>query len=267
LAKKLGKKELSAIGLILAVLAYVAMFCLVFVPANGVVIIEGKEYANHANTLNAFYILKALSEVGIAFINLQIWGMIADCIDDVQVKTGVREDGTSYAIFMFFRKFGQVIAAISINASLIAMGYNFAVQNFDESQIVLMYYLGTLIPVAMLGAAALLMLFRYPLTKKRLEELQDEKEAFYAKQELEDKRKAKLPAFTNLKIASYLPEENVAKLYSGFEFEYFVNKEKRFYCVLVKKTQGGSYLSYLRKAKEQFNEDLEDGKVDITPAA
>lgn len=181
LAKKFGKKEISAIGLVVCVLAYIAMFCLVFVPACGTTI-DG--YADHSNTLNWFYILKSISELGICIINLQIWSMIADCIDDVQVKTGVREDGTSYAIFMFFRKFGQVIAAISINGSLIAMGYNFAgAANFSDEQIRLMYYLGTLIPVVMIGISAFLMMFCYPLNKKRLEELQDQKEAMFARDE------------------------------------------------------------------------------------
>ena len=184
LAKKIGKKEISAIGLILCVLSYAAMFCLVFIPASGTIVIEGKEYIDHTNTLVWFYVLKALSDIGICFINLQIWSMITDCIDDVQVKTGVREDGSSYAMFMFFRKFGQVIAAISINAGLIAMGYNFAgAANFSEQQLRILYYLGTLIPVVMIGVAATLMIFAYPLNKKRLEALQDEKEELFAKEE------------------------------------------------------------------------------------
>lgn len=193
LAKKFGKKEISAIGLTLCVLCYIAMFCLVFVPANGTLTIVKDNVEvivpNYQNTLTYFYILKSLSEVGVCLINLQIWGMIADCIDDVQVKTGVREDGTSYAIFMFFRKFGQVIAAISINASLIAMGYDFANADiFTEEQTRLMFYLGTLIPVVMIGIAAFLMLFRYPLNKARLEQLQDEKEALFAREAAEENK-------------------------------------------------------------------------------
>lgn len=169
------------------------MFCLVFVPANGTLTIVKDNVEvivpNYQNTLTYFYILKSLSEVGVCLINLQIWGMIADCIDDVQVKTGVREDGTSYAIFMFFRKFGQVIAAISINASLIAMGYDFANADiFTEEQTRLMFYLGTLIPVVMIGIAAFLMLFRYPLNKARLEQLQDEKEALFAREAAEENK-------------------------------------------------------------------------------
>ncbi len=256
-AKKIGKKEVSAIGMVIALIANIALFCLVFVPGDNA----------HSNTLVWFYVLNAIVSFGVTAINLQIWSMIADCIDDMQIKNGIREDGTSYAVFMFFRKFGQIICAFTVNGSLLAMGYNFADQNFSAEQIRLMYILGTVIPVIMLAIIAYLLIFRYPLNKKRLEALQDEKEAFYAKQELEDKKKKNLPAFTNLKVTNYLPEEKVAKFYSGFEFEYFVNKDKRFYCVLVKKTQNGTYQSYLSKAKQQFNEDLEDGKVDITPVA
>lgn len=173
LAKKYGKKEVSAVGMIIALIANIALFCLAFVPGD----------ESHSNTLIWFYILNAIVSFGVAAINLQIWSMIADCIDDMQVKNGVREDGTSYAVFMFFRKFGQIICAITVNCSLLAMRYNFVDQNFSADQIHLMYILGTVIPVIMLAIISYLLIFRYPLTKKRLEALQDEKEAFFAKEE------------------------------------------------------------------------------------
>lgn len=195
-AKKGGKKEVAALGLVLCFVAYIGMFLLAFVPADGT--IDGMP--DHKNTLIWFYVLKAISDFGISFINLQIWSMIADCIDDVQVKTGKREDGTSYAMFMFFRKFGQVIAAITINGSLLAMGYNFAQQNFTEDQVRLMFYLGTLIPAAMIGISSFLMLFLYPLNRKKLEELQDKKEEFYAEQEKQDNlAKQQIKANTKIK--------------------------------------------------------------------
>lgn len=175
LARKFGKKEVSSVGMIIALAANIALFTLVFVPGD----------ATHSNTLNWFYILNAIVSLGLVPITLLLWSMIADCIDDMQIKTGIREDGTSYAIFMFFRKFGQIICAITVNASLLAMGYNFVKADFNADQLRLMYILGTIIPTVMLAIITYLLIFRYPLNKERLEKLQDEKEAFYAREEKE----------------------------------------------------------------------------------
>lgn len=182
-AKKFGKKEVSAVGMIIALVANIALFTLVFVPSEGTIIIGEKTLPNFGNTLNLFYILNAFVSIGLAPITLLTWSMIADSIDDMQIKTGIREDGTSYAVFMFFRKLGQIICAITVNGSLLAMGYDFKVQNFTIEQTQIMYILGTIIPVVMLAVITILLIFRYPLNKKRLEILQDEKEAFFAKQE------------------------------------------------------------------------------------
>lgn len=176
LAKKFGKKEVCGIGVVIAVIANIALLCLAFVP-NG-----GDRY--HSNTLIAFYVLNAVVAAGMSPLVLLTWGMITDCIDDMQVKTGVREDGTSYAVFMFFRKFGQIICAITVNASLLAINYNFAKpEPLSESAAQLLYILGTAIPIVMLIVIAVLLIFFYPLSKEKIEQLQDQKEAFFAKEE------------------------------------------------------------------------------------
>lgn len=169
LGRKFGKKEISSIGIVICLFSNLGMFFLVFGTA--------------ATTFAWFYVLYTIGQLGLNCFTVQLWGMVTDCIDDMQVKTGVREDGTSYAIFMFFRKFGQVIAAITVNASLLAMNYDFSKETFTPEQLRIMFYLATLIPTAILVAITILFIFRYPLNKKRLEQLQDEKEAFLAKEE------------------------------------------------------------------------------------
>lgn len=39
-----------------------------------------------------------------------IWAFITDVIDDQEVKTNKREDGTIYAVYSFARKLGQAFA-------------------------------------------------------------------------------------------------------------------------------------------------------------
>jgi len=104
--------------------------------------------------------------------------MATDSIDDIEVKTGSRDDGTAYSIFNFFRKMGQVIAAICVNGSLLGMHYKYGkgdVQTLENLK--KMYDMATLIPAVMFGLMALLLFVVYPLSKKKVEELQILKEA------------------------------------------------------------------------------------------
>ena len=48
--------------------------------------------------------------------------MVADAVDDMEVKHGVREDGTSLSLMLFFRKVAQCLSFVAVNLSLIAMG-------------------------------------------------------------------------------------------------------------------------------------------------
>ena len=83
---------------------------------------------------------------------------------------------------MFFRKLGQVIAAVAVNSSLIAMGYFEGVKQssdvftFSNEQLSTMYALATIIPAVMFGLMAIFLFAWYPLSKKHVAELQVLKE-------------------------------------------------------------------------------------------
>ncbi len=166
LVKKFGKKEVSGIGMVVAAVANLAMFFLLFM---------GKGDA----ALYIFMVFCLLSGIGLNFFVLQVWAMAADSIDEIEVKTGSRDDGTAYAFFMFFRKLGQAISAIAVGATLLAMGYYESATGgfvFSDGQLRLMFILSTLIPAGMFGVMAVILLFVYPLSKKRVAKLQEEKE-------------------------------------------------------------------------------------------
>ncbi|MBQ4381864.1 MAG: hypothetical protein II794_03900, partial [Oscillospiraceae bacterium] len=77
----------------------------------------------------------------------------------------------------FFRKLGQVIAAICVNGALLGMNYRYekgAVQTLDNLKT--MYDLATIIPAVLFGVMALILFAYYPLSKKRVAQLQVEKE-------------------------------------------------------------------------------------------
>ena len=172
LVRKFGKREICGFGMILAAVANFAMFFLKFLNREA------------TSTIAIFMALCFVSGLGLNFLVLQVWALVSDCIDDIEVKTGSRDDGTAYSFFMFFRKFGQVISAIAVNGSLLAMGYFESAKQsadgifrFTEGQLGLMFALATLIPAAMFGLMALFLYIWYPLSKKHVAELQVEKEA------------------------------------------------------------------------------------------
>ena len=168
LVRKFGKKEVSAAGMAMAAVANLAMFFLLFAGKGDV-------------TLYIFMFFCLLSGIGLNFFVLQVWAMAADSIDEIEVKTGSRDDGTAYSFFMFFRKLGQVIAAVAVNATLLAMGYYETVSAgsfvFSDGQLKTMFILSTIIPAAMFGVMALILFVMFPLSKKKVAQLQVDKEA------------------------------------------------------------------------------------------
>ena len=98
-------------------------------------------------------------------------------VDGIEVRHGMRDDGTSYAMFNFFRKLGGVLAAICVNGALLGMNYKYekgAVQTLENLKT--MYDLATLIPAVLFGIMAVLLFVLYPLSRRKVEELQEKKE-------------------------------------------------------------------------------------------
>lgn len=167
---KFGKKEVCIVGMGIAALSNLLMLSLVNAGiGTGVVV--------------AFFVLNFLSCLGSGVLNMTVWGMATDAIDDIQIRSGVREDGSCYAIFMFFRKCGQALSAIVINGSLLGFGYKYEPKNpaqFTPEQLRIMFVLGSVIPAVLYGICTILFIFWFPLSKKALEELESKKETFFA---------------------------------------------------------------------------------------
>ena len=163
LARKLGKKEICAVGVSAAALANLLLFFL-----------RGME---PGKLLWIFLILSFVSGLGLTTLVMQLWAMVTDSTDDIEVKTGSRDTGTAYSVFNFFRKLGQVLSAICVNGALLGMHYRYekgAVQTPENLRT--MYDLATLIPAILFGIMALLLFAAYPLSRKKVAELQEEKE-------------------------------------------------------------------------------------------
>ncbi len=168
LVRKFGKKEICAVGGILAAL-----------PNAILIFLKDAIIA----TPILFLPFCLISGIGISIITLEMWALATDAIDDVEVKTGLRNDGSSYSTFMFFRKMGQVLAAICVNLALIITGYESGATGAQaDATLNSMYYMATAIPAGLFLLLGLTLIFLYGLSKKKTDELQDKKEELLAKQ-------------------------------------------------------------------------------------
>ena len=163
LAKSIGKKEVCAVGVAAAAGANLLLFFLHGLSPDTLMWI--------------FLVLCFISGCGLTTVVMQLWAMVTDAIDEIEVQTGSRDDGTAYSFFNFFRKLGQVLAAICVNGALLGMDYRYekgAVQTL--ANLTVMYDLSTLIPAVLFGLMALILFVWYPLSKKRVADLQVQKE-------------------------------------------------------------------------------------------
>lgn len=160
LADRFGKKELSAVTCLFG--AGVFLICLFVYPKNPWL----------------YVLFFVLAYIGLGFFNTVIWAMITDVIDDAEVKNGVREDGAIYSMYSFARKLGQAFSSGLVGAILAAIGYNAGIlhnpvgaEEVARRAVILdrIFQMSCLIPAIGLAAVALVLIFVYPLGKKRVE--------------------------------------------------------------------------------------------------
>ena len=96
------------------------------------------------------------------------WALITDVIDHQEILTGVREDGSVYALYSFARKLGQAASAGLTGFLLSAIGYSQETA-FDSGIISGIYSIATLLPAVGFAALALILFFWYPLKKAMVE--------------------------------------------------------------------------------------------------
>ena len=148
---KYGRKELAGAGAVVGAVALIAAFIL------------------HTDNVWVFVGLYLVSSLGTAIFNLVCWAMITDVIDDAEVRTGKRSDGTIYAVYSFARKLGQAASSGLTGGLLTLVGYS-AVTAFDPKVIDGIYNITCLVPAAGFLLLALALKFLYPLDRKKVEE-------------------------------------------------------------------------------------------------
>lgn len=151
LASRFGKAEVSVVSN-----AFAAGICLVLYflrPAN----------------VWVYVALSGLNWLGLGVFSMVSWALITDVIDDAELRSGVREDGSVYALYSFARKLGQAAAAGLSGALLTMIGYSQETA-FEPGVVNGIYDIATLVPALGFGLLALILWFWYPLHKRQVDE-------------------------------------------------------------------------------------------------
>ena len=106
-----------------------------------------------------------LSWIGLGVFTMVSWALITDVIDYSEIKNGVREDGSIYAMYSFARKLGQALSAGISGGLLSLIGYNQSTA-FNPEILEGIFNISTLVPAVGFGALGLVLWFWYPLHKK-----------------------------------------------------------------------------------------------------
>lgn len=149
LVERFGKKELSIFAAALGFGATLLMTIL------------------HTHSIVVWLILYCITWIGVSIFWLICWAMITDVIDDTEVRTGVRADGTVYSLYSFARKLGQAATSGIVGALLSGIGYT-AKTGFEPAVQNGIYNINTIVPMIGFLLFGLSLIFLYPLNKKRV---------------------------------------------------------------------------------------------------
>ena len=105
LAAKFGKAEISVVS---NMVAGVVSLLLYFVRPQNVWV---------------YVALQFLCWFGLGVFSMVVWALITDVIDYSEIKNGIREDGSVYALYSFARKLGQALTSGLSGALLSMIGY------------------------------------------------------------------------------------------------------------------------------------------------
>ncbi len=109
ISAKIGKKKLLSVSGLISVISGILMLVLPITPdIKGIVIyVIGLMFVN----------------TGCCVFQIIVWAMVADCIEDSYRKKGIREEGSLYALYSFFRKLSQGVGSAIVALALSAVGY------------------------------------------------------------------------------------------------------------------------------------------------
>jgi GPH family glycoside/pentoside/hexuronide:cation symporter len=151
LARKIGKAEMSVLSNLIAAGICLLLF---FIRPENVWVYVG---------------FNVISWLGLGIFSMVSWALITDVIDYSEIRNGVREDGSIYALYSFARKLGQAASAGLTGLLLTIIGYS-QESAFVPSVLSGIFTISTLVPAIGFIGLSLILWFWYPLKKHAVEE-------------------------------------------------------------------------------------------------
>lgn len=151
LSKRFGKAEVSVAANFLAAAVCLALYLIR--PSN----------------VWVYVAFQGLCWLGLGVFSMVTWALITDVIDHSEVATGVREDGSVYAMYSFARKLGQAAAAGLSGFLLTMIGYTQETA-FEPRVREGIFNIATLLPGVGFLLLALVLWLWYPLKKHKVDE-------------------------------------------------------------------------------------------------
>ena len=162
LSRKLGRKNVFYLGIPVWILVQVGLF---FVRPG---------------QINLVLILSILAGVGVSLGFLIPWSLMPDVIDHDELETGQRREGVFYGFFVFLQKSGIALGLFVQGVVLEWAGYieiqpgqPLPVQ--PDSALLALRILISIVPIVLL-IASIYVVYKYPITQERLDEIQAELE-------------------------------------------------------------------------------------------
>jgi GPH family glycoside/pentoside/hexuronide:cation symporter len=152
LSEKFGKAEISVFSNLLAAAVCLLLF---FLRPQNVWVYVG---------------VNVLSWLGLGVFAMVSWALITDVIDYSEIKNGIREDGSIYALYSFARKIGQAAAAGLTGLFLTMIGYE-KINGAPLSESVKngIFNISTIVPAIGFALLSLVLWFWYPLNKQTVD--------------------------------------------------------------------------------------------------
>lgn len=152
LSRKFGKKEVGTASMFVAALAYAILF--IWKTEN----------------MYVFVAFSVIAMAGFNLFNAVIWANITDVIDDIEIETNERQDGTVYSVYSFARKIGQSLAGGAGGWALGWIGYQSGASIQTPEVVEGIYNVSTVVPGLAFLLAGLALMFVYPLSKNKVKE-------------------------------------------------------------------------------------------------
>jgi glucuronide carrier protein len=108
--------------------------------------------------------------VGLGGVNTLMWALEADTVEYGEWKTGIRTEGTTYALFSFTRKMGQAIGGAAAAYTIGLGGYVAEAASQPGSAVNAIKIAAGIVPAVVI-VLALAIMAAYPLTESRFREM------------------------------------------------------------------------------------------------